>query len=130
MAPEGDDIQRLTDRIDTLVQVNERLIRALSQSLPSTAEDVPAEKPINRVFTSTSSPVLSPTIPLSGRPRRNTSASVLDIDSIRKPSLFTGEESSESEDDESFFVQDTLPAESFADGELKLHLKRYNFDGY
>ena len=128
MASEGNDIQKLTDRIDALVQVNERLIRALSHPLPSPAEAVPAERPINRVPISTSSPTLPPTIPLTGRTRRNTPVSVLDIDSIRKPSLYTGEESSESEDDESFFVQDTLPPESFAEDELNRHLKTYNFE--
>ena len=132
MSSGTNDIQKLTDRIDALVQVNERLIRVLSHTLPSTVEAAPAERPAARgAPTSASgaaSPALPPTIPLSGRTRRNTPVSVLDLDSIRKPSLFTGEESSESEDDESFFVQDTLPPESFAEDELKRHLKTYQFE--
>ena len=131
MASGTNDIQKLTDRIDALVQVNERLIRVLSHTLPSTVEAAPAEKPAARGPTSASgaaSPALPPTIPLTGRTRRNTPVSVLDLDSIRKPSLFTGEESSESEDDESFFVQDTLPPESFSEDELKRHLKTYRFE--
>jgi hypothetical protein len=131
MASEVNDIQKLTDRIDALVKVNERLIRVLSQSLPSAAEAAPAERPHNRIPASASvatSPTLPPTIPLTGRTRRYTPVSVLDIESDRKASLFTGEESSESGDDESFFVQDTLPPESFAEEDLKRHLKTYQFE--
>src|SRR5213078_1204529 len=71
------------------------------------------------------SPILVPSIPLSGRTRRGTQLSVTDLDSIRKPSSFNGDDSSESGDDESFFVQETLPPESFAEGDLKLHVNDY-----
>ena len=131
MASGTNDIQKLTDRVDALVQVNERLIRALSHNLPSATAAAPADRLDDRILTSPSgaaSPTLAPTIPLTGRTRRNTPVSVLDLDSIRKPSLFTGEESSESEDDEYFFVQDTLPPESFAEEELKRHMRTYNFE--
>jgi hypothetical protein len=132
MASEGNDIQKLTDRIDALVQVNERLIRVLSQSLPAASEAAHTNAPIKSAPTSTSgsnSPSLPPTIPLAGRARRNTPVSALDADSVRKPSLYTGEEdSSESEDDESFFVQDILPPESFAKEDLNHHLRSYRFE--
>jgi hypothetical protein len=132
MASEGNDIQKLTDRIDALVQVNERLIRVLSQSLPATGEAAHSNVPIKPALTSASgsnSPSLPPTIPLAGRTRRNTPVSGFDIDSLRKPSLYTGEEdSSESEDDESFFVQDTLPPESFVDEDLNHHIRSYRFE--
>jgi hypothetical protein len=132
MASEGNDIQKLTDRIDALVQVNERLIRVLSQSLPATSEAAHANAPIRPVPTPASdsnSPSLPPTIPLAGRTRRNTQVSVLDTDSVRKPSLYTGEEdSAESEDDESFFVQDTLPPESFVEEDLNHHIRTYQFE--
>jgi hypothetical protein len=132
MASEGNDIQKPTDRIDALVQVNERLIRVLSQSLPATGEAAHTTAPIKSALTSASggnSPSLPPTIPLAGRTRRNTPVSVLDIDSVRKPSLYTGEvDSSESDDDESFFVQDTLPPESFAEEDLNHHIRSYQFE--
>jgi hypothetical protein len=115
-----------------LVQVNERLIRVLSQSLPTTSEATHANAPIKSDPTSASgsnSPSLPPTIPLAGRTRRNTPVSALDADSVRKPSLYTGEEdSSESDDDESFFVQDTLPPESFAEEDLNRHIRSYRFE--
>jgi hypothetical protein len=131
MTGEGNDIQKLTDRIDALVQVNERLIRVLSQSLPATTEAAPPDGPVRAITvlaSGSTSPTLPPSIPITGRTRRNTQVSVIDLDSIRKPSLFTGEDSSESDDDESFFVQDTLPRELFAEEDLKRHVKTYQFE--
>lgn len=125
---EGNDIQRLTQRLDALVLVNERLIQALTQS---TASPISLNKPINTVAASTpstTSPALPPTVPTTTRARRNTPVSVLDFESIKKPSLFTGEESSESEDDESFFVQETLPPESFSEIDLKTHIRKHDWE--
>lgn len=133
MASESNDIQKLTDRIDALVQVNERLIRVLSQSVPSAVEAAPAERPPNQLPASSSaatSPTLPPTIALSGLTRHSSPVSALDADSIRKPSVFTGDESSESGDDESFFVQDTLQPEWFAEEDLKHHLRTYRFEAH
>jgi hypothetical protein len=126
MAEEGNDIQKLTDRIDALVHVNERLIRVLTHSLPSAAEVAPVNGP-NKAAASSApgTPILVPSVPPSGRTRRNTQLSVADLESIRKPSSFNGDDSSESGDDESFFVQETLPPESFAEGDLKLHVNGY-----
>src|SRR5947209_18127810 len=97
MASEGNDIQKLTDRIEALVQVNERLVRVLSQSLPATGEAAHANAPITSVpptASGSNSPSLPARIPLAGRTRRNTAVSALAIDSVRRPSLYTGEEDS------------------------------------
>lgn len=131
MAGEGNDIQKLTDRIDALVQINERLIRALTQSVASAAEAAPANgpnKPTTASLAGSASPTLPPSVLLTGRTRRNTQVSVIDLDSIRKPSLFSGDESSESGDDQSFFVQETLPPESFAEKDLKPYVKTYPWE--
>lgn len=131
MAGEGNDIQRLTNRIDALIQVNERLVQALTQSWPSTAEAAPVHRPTKPIVLSVSdgiSPTLTPSISLSSRPRRNTQVSAIDLDSICKPSLFSGDESSESGDDESFFVQETLPPETFAEEDLKHHVITYPWE--
>ncbi len=126
MPTSGDnDIQKLTQRLDALIQQNERLIQALGQSTPSNIAD---NQPINAISESTpttASPTFPPTIPSTTRGRRNTPVSVLDIESIKKPSLYTGEDSSESEDDESFFVQDTLPPEAYGELDLKNHVREH-----
>lgn len=73
-----------------------------------------------------------PRSPTETSPRiqaRNTGlASLLDVDNQQKGSIFTGEESSDSEDDESLFVQDTLPSESFSEDDLRHHLKHHAWD--
>lgn len=132
MASEGNDIQKLTERIDALVLVNERLINVLSQSLPSATAGDRQTNPVATSITIHPSPSLPPTKePPSTRGRRdtlNTQVSALDLESFKKPSLFTGEESSESEDDESFFVQDTLDPESFNHFELKNHVRNHAWE--
>jgi hypothetical protein len=45
-------------------------------------------------------------------------------------SIFTGDDSSDSDDDESFFAQDLLPKSTFSEGDLIEHLRKHEFDQY
>jgi len=47
-----------------------------------------------------------------------------------KDSIFTGDASSDSEDDESFFAQETLPARDYSESDLIEHLKTHEWDVY
>lgn len=56
--------------------------------------------------------------------------SLFDVDNRQKDSIFTGEESTDSEDDESLFVQATLPPESFSEDDFRHHLKHHDFEDH
>jgi hypothetical protein len=47
-----------------------------------------------------------------------------------KDSIFSGDASSDSEDDESFFAQETLPARDYSESDLIEHLKTHEWDVY
>jgi hypothetical protein len=47
-----------------------------------------------------------------------------------KDSIYTGDGSSDSDDDESFFAQDTLPPQDFSESDLIEHLKTHQWDIY
>lgn len=51
-----------------------------------------------------------------------TESSLLEAENPQKGSIFTGEESSDTEDDESLFVQETLTPETFTEEDLRHHL--------
>ena len=61
--------------------------------------------------------------------RRNTGAlsTTLEIESVSKDSGNFVEEDSDTEDDESLFVQQTLPRESYDEAGLRKHLKDYEW---
>lgn len=54
--------------------------------------------------------------------------SLFDPENPHKSSIFTGDESPDSEDDESLFVQDTLPPESFTEDDFRNHLRDHQWD--
>lgn len=79
------------------------------------------------------SPVVprSPTEPNPQFHSRNSGLTTLfDPENPQKTSIFTGEESSDSDDDESLFVQQTLPPESFTEDNFRYHLIHYPWDEY
>ena len=51
----------------------------------------------------------------------------LDVDSNKKPSSLSFEDESESDDDESLFVQQTLPAETYDEEGLRRHILEYDW---
>ena len=58
--------------------------------------------------------------------RRNTNATI-DVESVKNASSTFSPEDSDTGDDESMFVQQTLPSESFDDEGLKKHIQEYNW---
>lgn len=52
---------------------------------------------------------------------------MLELGSYKKGSILSGEESSDSDDDESFFTQNPLPAEQFSEDDLIDHFKTYEW---
>ena len=58
--------------------------------------------------------------------RRETTTN-LDVESVQKGSLFSGEDSSISDDDESLYAQEPLPAESYHEKGFRKHLKEYDW---
>ena len=131
------DVQKLLERIDNLTQAHERLVQALSQQIPAlqatqqyhapqkTRTDLSSFSPV--------SPVLAPNFPNTLPPivnaRRNTPASTLEFESLKKASVFTGDDSSDSEsDDESFFASQTLPPEQFSETQLRDHLQDFEWE--
>ncbi|CAL8584361.1 hypothetical protein XPA_009963 [Xanthoria parietina] len=58
--------------------------------------------------------------------RRNTVTSVLDIESLKKSSTFSPDDS-DTDDNESLFAQDPLPKESYDEDGLRRHLREYKW---
>jgi hypothetical protein len=112
----------------TLSQVHKTLAHVLAQSNSIAETPTPAD-PNVRIPNSSAFPG-SPTLPPSIRGNRPGSGSVLELGSYKKGSIFTGEESSDSEDDESFFVQNTLPKEHFSEEDLVEHLSTYDWSSH
>jgi CorA-like Mg2+ transporter protein len=104
--------------LSTLTKAHDTLARAL------TVSNIPRPN----------SPPAVPYSPTESTPRsqsRNTGLTPLfDVERTQKGSIFTGEESSDSDDDESLFVQQTLPSESFSENDFRNHLKQHKWDKY
>lgn len=58
--------------------------------------------------------------------RQNTSTSIVDVESLKKSSTFSPEDS-DTDDDESMFVQEPLPKESYDEHGLRQHIRGYNW---
>ena len=68
----------------------------------------------------------SSTPPTTERTRRYTGttlATTLDVESVQKSSTLSENDDSDTEDDEAFYVQDPLPAESYDEEGLKNHIR-------
>ena len=102
--------------LTTLTKAHETLARALTASNVSRPNSPPA----------------LPRSPRESTPRLQTHntglTSLTDVDNPQKGSIFTGEESSDSDDDESLFVQETLPPETFSEDKFRGHLKHHDWD--
>ncbi|KAL8990282.1 MAG: hypothetical protein Q9169_008162 [Polycauliona sp. 2 TL-2023] len=57
--------------------------------------------------------------------RRNTVTSLFDVDSLKKSSTFSPEGDSDTDDNESLFVQEPLPKESYDEDGLRRHLRGF-----
>ena len=128
MALDNGAVKELLQKLDTdreaylasLTGAHEILARALS--------------PSNITRRSSTSATRSPVEWTPRAQNRNTSdtglTSLFEASNPAKGSVFTGEESSDSEDDESLFVQETLPSESFSEEDFCDHLKNHTWDKY
>ena len=110
----------------TLTKVHQTLAHILAQNHTLAEPAEAASVPRDQLPTSSSFPAL-PTLISSARTTRPRPSSVLELGSYKKGSIFTGEESSDSDDDESFFTQDPLPAEYFSEDDLIEHFKTYDW---
>ncbi|KAF7507974.1 hypothetical protein GJ744_009871 [Endocarpon pusillum] len=102
--------------LTTLTQAHETLARALTASNVPRPNSPPA---LPRSLSDSTSRLQIQDTGLT---------SLFDVDNPQKGSIFTGEESSDSEDDESLFVQETLPPETFSEDKFRGHLKHHNWD--
>ncbi len=123
MALDSAGVKELLQKLDTdreaylssLTKAHETLARALKVSNirgPNSPSAVPR----------------SPTPRL--QPRNTNLTTLFDVENLQKGSIFTGEDSSDREDDESLFVQDPLPPESFSEDDFRNHLKHHDWDEY
>lgn len=128
-----DLLQKLdTDReayLTTLTRAHETLAQAL---LSSAKEPTSSPIPVPAPAATPSTPTLSPSIPQFPS-RKRAPSSHLDLESFKKGSLLSGsfisgDTSSESDDDESFFAQQTLPPQSFTEDDLRAHLRLHQWD--
>ena len=127
MAVDNASVQELIRKIDSLTKAHESLVQALALSLPSAIASADRDRsaiPAHASSISPTSPTLRPII----NARRNTPASLLDYDTFHKGSVYSGDDSSDSDGNESFCVQNGLPAESFTEEDLRHYLKNYDWE--
>lgn len=110
----------------TLNRIHLTLGHVLAQNYSSADASGAAAVLSDPVPTSNAFPASPTLIPIT-RGSRPGPSSVLELGSYKKGSVFTGEESSDTEDDESFFAQDSLPSEHFSDDDLIEHCKTYEW---
>lgn len=146
MALSDDTIVKLIAQLDAdrkaYLSTFERIHETLSQALIAQSNGAalghaitsrplvqsPASSPLLASEQASDLPVLPHPIPR----RTTTSSFVLERHHTHqlKDSIFTGDGSSDSEDDESFFAQETLPSRDFSEADLIEHLKTHPWDIY
>ena len=122
------------------MQIEESVLKQLLEKLDKQQEALAS---LTKALTSNSSQIgslASPTVQVVHSPPQLASPSHLPhdlglasyFDNANPPqaSIFTGEESSDSDDDESMFVQETLPPESYSVENFRNHLKVHRWDRY
>ncbi|EXJ54439.1 hypothetical protein A1O7_09778 [Cladophialophora yegresii CBS 114405] len=145
MAADNDDrVDQLIHQLEADRKVFDKLIDTLSQALKSQPDRNDPR------HTETSLPSAASTSSLLGsdvarqpqQPKRRTTSltshSVLSRHVLEqhshshqpKDSIYTGDGSSDSDDDESFFAQETLPPQDFSESDLIEHLKIHSWDIY
>jgi hypothetical protein len=112
----------------TLTQVHQTLAHVLAQNHTLAEPVETASGSRDEVPTSSSFPAL-PTLNSSVKPSPRPSPEI-ELGLYKKGAIFTGEESSDSDDDESFFTQDALLAEHFSEDDLIEYLRTYDWSHY
>lgn len=147
MALDNDGVLALIQQLEAdrkaYLSTFEKIHDTLSQALhsqpkgPESRSPVPARPtvsfPTSLPFPGPDQPLASPKTPPSTSSHQSAPSSrILDHPHYAqqpKESIFTGE-SSDTEDDESFFAQDTLPPRDFTEDDLIEHLKTHPWDIY
>ncbi|OCT48370.1 Mg2+ transporter protein CorA-like/Zinc transport protein ZntB [Cladophialophora carrionii] len=145
MATDSDDrVLQLIQQLEADRKVFDKLIDALSQALkspPDRNDPRPTETSLPSAASTSSLPV-SDVARQPQQPKRRTtsltshsalSRHVLEQHNHSRPpkdSIYTGDGSSDSDDDESFFAQETLPPQDFSESDLIEHLQTHTWDKY
>lgn len=124
--------------LSTFEKIHETLAQALTSQPDALSEIRPgiSQRPTvssfgSLVVTATDPPPSSPKIAPSTISRRtNPSSRPLDKDDPRNHSIWSADDSSDSEDDESYFAQETLPSKEFTEDDLIQHLMTHDWDKY
>ncbi|KIW76671.1 hypothetical protein Z517_09115 [Fonsecaea pedrosoi CBS 271.37] len=151
MAVDTDSVLRLIQQLEvdreaylsTFERVHETLVQALSQQ---PARPLTSPRQTITSLPLSSSPVSLPTSEVGPQaaavPKRRfslnshhstPSSHVLEqFHPVRQPkeSIYTGDDSSDSDDDESYFAQEPLPPRDFSESDLIEHLKTHSWDIY
>ncbi|OAP54629.1 hypothetical protein AYL99_11077 [Fonsecaea erecta] len=150
MAVDNDTILRLIQQLqadrEAYLSTFERVHETLTQALhPQPSRFIASPRQIIPSIPLASSPTSLPSSEVGQaaavskrRPslvshHSNPSSHVLEQhNTVRQPkeSIYTGDDSSDSEDDESFFAQELLPPRDFSESDLIEHLKTYSWDIY
>jgi hypothetical protein len=145
MAVDNETITKLIQQLEadrraylaTFEKINETLSQALSaqSGLPEIRPGIVHRPTVSStgslIVTAADHPPSSPKIPASTASRRtNPSTRPLDRDGQPKGSIWTAEDSSDSDDDESYFAQETLPSREFTEDDLVEHLMTHDWDKY
>lgn len=146
MAVDNETITKLIQQLEAdrkaYLATFERIHETLAQALTSQPDGLPEIRPgISQrptvssfgslVVTAAEQPPSSPKITPSTTSRRtNPSHRPLDKDNPQKESIWSADNSSDSDDDESYFAQDTLPSKEFTEDDLIRHLMTHDWDKY
>jgi hypothetical protein len=110
--------------LNTLNRVHDALARALAPTAPDAAG-------FERAVNITPSPISlavpqNPTSVLNlPRTHRISASPILELGTYEEGKILAHEDSSDSADDESFFIQDALPPQCFGEDDLRAHLQSY-----
>lgn len=146
MAVDNETITKLIQQLEAdrkaYLATFERIHETLAQALTSQPDGLPeirpgiSQRPTVSSFgslsvTAAEQPPSSPKITPSTTSRRtNPSHRPLDKDNPQKDSIWSADNSSDSDDDESYFAQDTLPSKEFTEDDLIWHLRTHDWDRY
>ncbi len=145
MAVDNDDrVLQLIQQLEADRKVFTKLLDTLSEAVQSQPDRLnPQQANTSPPYDEAPSPVpWSSVVPSASAPKRRTtsltshsapSSHILEQHPhLRQPkdSIYTGDGSSDSEDDESFFAQETLPPRDFSETDLIEHLKTHPWDIY
>lgn len=126
-------VQKLIQKLDADREAYLATLKQTHETLAAVLSNTASES-----ISSTTATPSTPTLSSNGShfsTRKRAPSSHLDVESFKKDSLasgsfVSGDTSSDSDDDESFFVQQTLAPQSFTKDHLRVHLHNHKWDEY